>query len=1063
MNPEWTEPSPEDFRRFFEGSPHPYIVLRAEPSYTIVAPNDKYLAVTSTRRADLIGHSMFEAFPDNPDDPGTTSVADLRTSLERVQRDRMQDTMGVQRYDIPAPGSNSGFEVRYWSPVNTPLIEPDGSMRYIIHHVEDVTEFILARARQDAEHTPKIEAEDARVERMEAEVRRSAAEVKEANRKLKTAMEELEQRESELARLNARLQELDRAKTEFFSNISHEFRTPLTLMLGPLEELLHSPSTVLAKHDRLQVEIAHRNTLRLSKLVNALLDFTRLEAGRTQATYLPIDLARFSSELAAMFASVIEKAGIEFVVDCPPLPEPVYIDPDMWEQIVLNLLSNAFKFTFSGTIAVRLRWSNGGAELTVSDTGVGVPAEHLPHLFERFHRVPHARSRTYEGSGIGLALTHELVKLHGGTIGVDSTLRKGTTFTVFIPGGTAHLPADRIGAHASPSSTAIDPRAFVEEALHWLPDDEALKELKAPIIPPAPQQPPEPVSTGENRVRILLADDNTDMREYVRRLLAPYWDVEAVADGMQALEAARRNPPDLVLTDIMMPNLDGFGLLRALRADKHTRATPVIMLSARAGEDARVEGLEAGADDYMVKPFGARELLARIHTHLDIASLRRHAVESVQHDALTGLPNRKLTMEFAERLFASARRDNKRVGVLFIDMDRFKPINDTHGHKVGDAVLTEIARRLKACVRAGDIAGRIGGDEFLVMLSDVHDGSDAAQAARHIIDALGLPYHVDGLALHSSPSIGIAVFQDDGEDMEQLIRHADIAMYHAKEKGRNNFQFFTQELNDSVARARHIENHLRNGLERREFVLHYQPVVDVSNHTLVGVEALLRWPTMNLGPNDFIPVAESTGMIDALGDWVVHEACRQIRQWREQQLPAWLLSVNVSPLQLQKGTLHDTVVHALNEHAIDPRLLQLEFTETAVLKNKGEAIASARALKALGVRIALDDFGKGYSNLNCLRLPLDAVKIDQEFVHGLASDKASMAITEAIVAIGKTLGVPVIAAGIESVQTLEALRGSDCHQMQGYYLCPPVSAEGLEEWYHHWQATPGSFGQSMMQ
>ncbi len=549
----------------------------------------------------------------------------------------------------------------------------------------------------------------------------------------------------------------------------------------------------------------------------------------------------------------------------------------------------------------------------------------------------------------------------------------------------------------------------------------------------------------------------------MRRLLAPYWDVEAVADGMQALEAARRNPPDLVLTDIMMPNLDGFGLLRALRADKHTRATPVIMLSARAGEDARVEGLEAGADDYMVKPFGARELLARIHTHLDIASLRRHAVESVQHDALTGLPNRKLTMEFAERLFASARRDNKRVGVLFIDMDRFKPINDTHGHKVGDAVLTEIARRLKACVRAGDIAGRIGGDEFLVMLSDVHDGSDAAQAARHIIDALGLPYHVDGLALHSSPSIGIAVFQDDGEDMEQLIRHADIAMYHAKEKGRNNFQFFTQELNDSVARARHIENHLRNGLERREFVLHYQPVVDVSNHTLVGVEALLRWPTMNLGPNDFIPVAESTGMIDALGDWVVHEACRQIRQWREQQLPAWLLSVNVSPLQLQKGTLHDTVVHALNEHAIDPRLLQLEFTETAVLKNKGEAIASARALKALGVRIALDDFGKGYSNLNCLRLPLDAVKIDQEFVHGLASDKASMAITEAIVAIGKTLGVPVIAAGIESVQTLEALRGSDCHQMQGYYLCPPVSAEGLEEWYHHWQATPGSFGQSMMQ
>jgi diguanylate cyclase (GGDEF)-like protein len=875
---------------------------------------------------------------------------------------------------------------------------------------------------------------------------------------LTTALMNARAYEHERKRAEA-LAEVDQAKTAFFSNVSHEFRTPLTLMLGPLDDLLHSPSGILNKNDRLQVEVAHRNALRLLKLVNSLLDFSRIEAGRAQATYLPTNLAQLTAERAAMFRSVIEKAEIQFIVDCPPLPEPVHVDPDMWEKIVLNLMSNAFKFTFSGTIAIRLRWRDNGAELTVSDTGVGVPPEHLPRIFERFHRVPQTRSRTYEGSGIGLALTHELVKLHGGTIRADSTLNRGTTFTVFIPGGTAHLPADRIGAPSSLSSTVIDPRAFVEEAWHWFSEDQTPRAGKGPLTSPAPQRNQSGPADGE-RARILLADDNGDMRDFVARLLAPYWEVEACADGLQALEAAQRHPPDLVLTDVMMPNLDGFGLLRALRLNKRTRGIPVIMLSARAGEEARVEGLEAGADDYLVKPFGARELLARVGTHLDIARLRREAVESAQHDALTGLPNRRLTMEFAERLFANARRNNKRIGVMFIDMDRFKPINDNHGHKTGDAVLREIARRLKTCVRGGDIAGRIGGDEFLVVLSDVRDGADAGKAARHIIDALGIPYQIDGLELHSSPSIGISVFTDDGENMEQLIRNADAAMYHAKEMGRNNYQFFTPELNDSAARTRHIEHHLRTGLDHHEFQLHYQPVIDTSTNALVSVEALLRWPVMNLAPGDFISVAESAGMMDALGDWIVHEACSQIRQWRERQLPSWTLSINVSPFQLQGSTLHDAIAHALNENGLDPALLQLEFSETAVLRSTEEALTATRSLKKLGVKIALDDFGKGYSNLNCLRLPLDTVKIDQEFVRSLNSDKASIVITEGIITIAQNLGLNVIAEGIESAQIVEMLRARNCHQMQGYYLCPPMPAEGLEDWYHQWRAAPESFYQS---
>ncbi|HYC42019.1 MAG TPA: EAL domain-containing protein [Noviherbaspirillum sp.] len=838
----------------------------------------------------------------------------------------------------------------------------------------------------------------------------------------------------------AALAAIDEAKTAFFSNVSHEFRTPLALMLGPLEELLHTPAGVLARTDWHRVDIAHRNALRLLKLVNSLLDFSRIEAGRTHASFRSVDLAQYTGDLASMFRSVIEKAGIAYVVECEAMPQPVHVDTDLWEKIVLNLISNAFKFTFNGKIEVRLQWQDNGALLTVSDTGVGVPPEHLARLFERFHRVPNSRSRTFEGSGIGLALTQELVKIHGGTITAESVLNQGTTFSVFVPAGTAHLPADQVDARPPAAATAEDVRAFVEEARHWLPDANDPVEQRGGDIQPA---------------RILLADDNADMRNYVRRLLAQQWEVEAVADGMQALEAARRDPPDLVLTDIMMPNLDGFGLLRALRMDERTRATPVIMISARAGEESRVEGLGTGADDYLVKPFSARELLARVRTHLDIARMRQEAVASAQHDSLTGLPNRNLTLESANRLFSSARRHGKRVAVLFVDMDRFKPINDTYGHKAGDAVLKEVGQRLKSCVRAEDVVGRLGGDEFLAVLSHVQDAQDAGRAARHVIEALGRPYVVDGRELHSTPSIGIALFQDDGEDMEQLILNADVAMYHAKEKGRNNFQYFTKALNDQAARMQMLEADLRKGLARSEFQLYYQPVIDVENGTLAGVEALLRWPAKGLSPDRFIPVAESAGMIDELGSWIVLEACRQMREWREHALPPWVVSINVSPLQFNQAGLYDATLRALAEHEVAPGQLQLEVTESAMLKNKHDAIATARALKEAGVRIALDDFGKGYSNLSCLQLPLDAIKIDQSFIRSLASDTSSMLITEAIIGIGKALDVQVIAEGIESAQELNTLRGKDCRQMQGYFLCPPVPADRLEDWYRRWQGSPG--------
>ncbi|MGM9498563.1 ATP-binding protein [Desertifilum tharense IPPAS B-1220] len=441
------------------------------------------------------------------------------------------------------------------------------------------------------------------------------------------------------------LAELDRAKTVFFSNVSHEFRTPVTLMLSPLEEALASveqwerasspleaipPSTL-----KEQLQLIQRNGLRLLKLVNTLLDFSRIEAGRVQASYEPTDLAAFTADLASVFRSAIERANLRLIVNCPPLPEAVYVDREMWEKIVLNLLSNAFKFTFAGEIAVSLQWANDRVHLTVQDTGIGIPSAELPHLFERFHRVEGAQGRSIEGSGIGLSLVQELTKLHQGTIHVSSIEGAGTCFTVSIPTGIAHLPPERMSANRTLASTALGANSYLEEALRWLPENDSELALSRELTPQSAIQtttysPQERSANNPQMPRIVLADDNADMRDYVRRLLNQQYAVEAVSDGVAALSAIRRQVPDLVLTDVMMPNLDGFGLLQAIRSDPQTREVPIIMLSARAGEEAQIEGLEAGADDYLIKPFSARELLVRVEAMLKLAQLRREAAQTLQ-------------------------------------------------------------------------------------------------------------------------------------------------------------------------------------------------------------------------------------------------------------------------------------------------------------------------------------------------------------------------------------------------------------------------------------------------
>jgi signal transduction histidine kinase len=428
-----------------------------------------------------------------------------------------------------------------------------------------------------------------------------------------------------------RLAELDRVKTTFFSNVSHEFRTPLTLILGPLEDALRDPARSL-RGDSL--EAVHRSALRLLKLVNTLLDFSRIEAGRLQARFEPTDLSMLTAGLAGSFQSLVESAGLKLVVHCPPLPEPIYVDRAHWEKIVLNLISNAFKFAFEGEIAVLLLIHEDHVELSVHDTGTGIPAEEQARIFERFDRIEGARGRSFEGTGIGLALVQELTNQHGGSLRVDSVHGKGSTFVVSIPRGSDHLAKDRIFSESTNAPHVNGTATYLLEAAHWVARD-TTDSLGLVSVDDAQPAAADTLSTPNHGARVLVADDNADMREYLLRLLSPKWTVDAVGDGQAALESALQRTPDLVLSDVMMPRMDGIALLRALRADPRTSTVPFMLLSARAGEEAVVGGLETGADDYLVKPFSARELLSRVNSHLEMARVRRAAADAARELAET--------------------------------------------------------------------------------------------------------------------------------------------------------------------------------------------------------------------------------------------------------------------------------------------------------------------------------------------------------------------------------------------------------------------------------------------
>jgi len=536
------------------------------------------------------------------------------------------------------------------------------------------------------------------------------------------------------------LADLDQAKTALLNDVSHEFRTPLTLLIAPLEDVIANAQG-LSPEQMERLHTIHRNSLRLLKLVNALLDISRVEAGRVRAHLEPIDLAALTAELASAFRATVELGGLELIVDCPPLAGPVYMDRGMWETIVLNLLSNAFKFTPKGRICVKLRADGGQAVLSVSDTGVGIPPADHQRIFQRFHRVPRPGARTNEGAGIGLALVAELVRILGGRVVVTSKEGGGTTFTVRVPTGSPSATPGRASATRAAVTGQLGAVPYVQEAFSWLSGTSvsAAGSVGEPMIGPEPEGGDTDLELPQ--ARVLVVDDDPDMRAYLRQLLGRHWAVELYPDGMSALAAALANPPDLVLTDVMMPELGGLDLLHRLRSDARTAHLPVIVVSARASSQAMIEGLRAGADDYLLKPFSSQELITRVKVNLDLARLRN-----------------ELARVRAEASLASARRDFMNMaahelrGPLAVLVGYLSMLHDgtigPESPSFGDAIGTMLAKANEVTNLIDRVltAARLEANRLPLQLEvvDLRElASEAVERARPLASRAGEPLDLD--------------------------------------------------------------------------------------------------------------------------------------------------------------------------------------------------------------------------------------------------------------------------------------------------------------------------------
>ena len=558
---------------------------------------------------------------------------------------------------------------------------------------------------------------------------------------------------------------------------------------------------------------------------------------------------------------------------------------------------------------------------------------------------------------------------------------------------------------------------------------------------------------------IMIVDDEPTTIEILEMFLQGegYEHFVTTTESGCALELAKKTRPDVVLLDLMMPEVGGLDVLRAIRADAELARLPVIIVTSSEDPATKLQALELGATDLLAKPVDPSELALRLRNTL---SSKSYQDRLAYYDRLTGLPNRRLYMDRLEEMLRRARTESLDCALLHIDLDRFKRINDALGHTTGDALLRAVSERLRRIIRPDDFVGpgeparidsplsRIGGDEFSVLLPGAGAFERAASVSRRIIASLGSPFRLGGQDLFVTSSIGVALFPTDGEDMETLLANANTAMSHAKERGRNGFQFYDRSLNAESAQQLSLENQLRRAIDRKELRLFYQPKVDIDTRRVTGAEALLRWdhPELGLvGPDAFIPIAEDTGMIEALGEWALRTACRQASDWGAAGLPEITVSVNASAKQFRDAEFVDTIRGALEESGLEGRRLVIELTETVIMEKPEQAARMLESIKSMGPRISVDDFGTGYSSLAALkRFPLDELKIDRSFVGNVSDDGDDAAIANAIILLGHTLGLSVVAEGVETTEQLALLARRGCDAYQGFLRSRPVPPEEFE-------------------
>lgn len=577
--------------------------------------------------------------------------------------------------------------------------------------------------------------------------------------------------------------------------------------------------------------------------------------------------------------------------------------------------------------------------------------------------------------------------------------------------------------------------------------------------------------------RILIVDDSEMDRLMACRALAQAGhQVDIAVDGVQALERFRTAPYDLVLLDVMMPVMDGYATCRALRTLPEGAHTPVLMMTGRDDVDAIHLAYEAGATDFVSKPLRWPVLAHRVRYMLRASSTMNALQRAEQrtrylarHDTLTGLPNRQQATEQLAQALARARRNGSHTAVLVLDLDKFKRVNDCFGPASGDQLLRQVAERLQRCLRAEDAVlqletdddpgcvARVGGDEFALLVADLAQARDAAKVAVRVLEALRRPIELDGQELVVTASIGISVFPVDGTDASTLLVNADSAMSHAKADGGDGFTFYNKPMNASALERLSLEADLRHGLERGEFVLHFQPQLDLAGQRMMGAEALLRWrhPTQGMvSPLSFIPLAEESGLIVPIGEWALYEACRQACSWPEVPGQAPLrVAVNLSARQFRQFALVDQVAGALAASGLAAERLELEITESCLMQDVDLAIAILDRLRRLGCRVSVDDFGTGYSSLAYLkRFPIDALKVDRFFIRGLPGDSQDAAIIAAVMGMARGLHLEVVAEGVETTEQMDWLMRQGCDVAQGYLIAKPLAALDLREFLASHQA-----------